>query len=62
LYRNPTNGSWWFIQILSIQKLNSQTNPTNGSWWIVQIGVATNSSSSDLNHPPTAVGGIAMSI
>jgi hypothetical protein len=35
---NPTNGSWWFVQILSKNaQLAEFPNPTNGSWWIVQI-------------------------
>jgi hypothetical protein len=35
---NPTNGSWWMVQILPTRKpAPKPTNPTNGSWWMVQI-------------------------
>jgi len=35
---NPTNGSWWIVQILSTYKrLWNRLNPTNGSWWFVQV-------------------------
>ena len=35
---NPTNGSWWIVQILSTKEdLRNLRKSTNGSWWIVQI-------------------------
>ena len=33
-FLNPTNGSWWMVQILSTwEDLRNLENPTNGSWW-----------------------------
>ena len=34
---NPTNGSWWTIQVQPTKQTIQWQNPTNGSWWIVQI-------------------------
>ena len=38
-FLNPTNGSWWMVQIQPTKKRLRlvSDNPTNGSWWIVQI-------------------------
>jgi glycosidase len=74
---NPTNGSWWMVQILSIygrswrcqhlvekQLATTKTGseqPTNCRWWDLteyQRFVRRK----DLNHPPTAVGGIVFTL
>src|SRR5215217_3166937 len=35
---NPTNGSWWFLQIPpTTHPTLEYSNPTNGSWWFLQI-------------------------
>ena len=52
------------------QGVGHLVNPTNGSWWIVQISSNGQhchfapfstllEAREDLNHPPTAVGGIS---
>lgn len=59
---NPTNGSWWIVQIHSAKARSDLLfiNPTNGSWWILQIRPLLRLESAelegDLNNPPTAVG------
>jgi len=69
---NPTNGSWWMVQILYKQShqrelvdgsdpfykasANPQNNPTNGSWWMVRI-LSTRHQPTHKIIPPTAVGG-----
>src|SRR5215210_5438062 len=45
---NPTNGSWWIVQILSTNPHRTDFNPTNGSWWIFQI-LSTNPHRTDFN-------------
>jgi len=45
---NPTNGSWWIVQIVS--KWERQN--------YLALAFALPDRREDLNHPPTAVGGI----
>jgi len=60
---NPTNGSWWIVQIQPKEEASKERlNPTNGSWWIVQIPPASAVTRLDLKYPPTAVGGIKEAI
>jgi hypothetical protein len=60
MFLNPTNGSWWMLQIISKPQDSPIPflNPTNGSWWMLQILISVHHWTSDLNNPPTAVGGI----
>ncbi len=67
---NPTHGSEWMVSDPFYNAgVGHLVNPTNGSWWIVQISSNWSALSfcspiyaledrKDLNHPPTAVGGI----
>ncbi len=59
---NPTNGSWWFVQVppTKLRHLHCG-NPINGSWWMPSSFTFLSKISPsrlDLNYPPTAVGGI----
>jgi hypothetical protein len=48
---NPTNGSWWIVQILSIDAgKRTSENPTNGSGWIVQIFSTRSQGSNSKSH------------
>jgi len=47
---NPANGSWRIVQVRTIHKYLS----TAGSELLAEFWI----NRSDLNHPPTAVGGI----
>jgi hypothetical protein len=51
--RNPTNGSWWIVQIQPTTDNALETeNPTNGSWWIVQIQPTTDKALETENPHP----------
>src|SRR6185503_3574134 len=52
---NPTNGSWWMVQILS---KGSEVSTHCREWDYIEFGEAC--SRKDLNEPPTAVGGITL--
>src|ERR1044071_3279693 len=59
--RNPANGSWRMVQVLSTYRfLEPGLIPHNGSWRILRVLTIYSDSmnSSDLNDPPTAVYGI----
>ena len=47
---NPTNGSWWMVQILSTSCAHKKKVVQNKS--VLRLG------RKDLNNPPTSVGGI----
>jgi len=53
-FLNPTNGSWWFVQVQTIHLTLSHFLESCSS-------TGTNINSVDLNHPPTSVGGISES-
>jgi len=68
--RNPTNGSWWMVQVRTIyvvrgeQALGTRTmnsldlnEPPTTRWWDSGI-LVDDYGRKDLNHPPTTVGGI----
>jgi hypothetical protein len=52
---NPTNGSWWIVQILTEVGPEVSTNPLVGleCKWFLELF------RKDLNNPPTPVGGIS---
>ena len=49
---NPTNGSWWIVQIFSNWSALSFCSPLS----------TLLEDREDLNHPPTAVGGISLTL
>src|SRR6185295_16043479 len=50
---NPTNGSWWMVQILS---KGSEVSTHSRGWDYIRV--QERSGRGDLNKPPTPVGGI----
>jgi len=54
---NPTNGSWWMLQILSTKANSAAVDPT--AVGAIPFGVGC--CRKDLKYPPTAVVGIQIS-
>ena len=58
---NPPNGSWGIVKAQPTPTDELFLNPPNGSWGIVKARPSPYGNGRlrlDLNHPPTAVGGI----
>src|SRR5262249_51970031 len=58
---NPPNGSWGIVKAQPTPTDELFLNPPNGSWGIVKARPSPYGDGRlrlDLNHPPTAVGGI----
>src|SRR5262245_63284024 len=58
---NPPNGSWGMVKVRPTPTDGLFLNPLNGSWGIVKARPSPYGIGRlrlDLNHPPTAVGGI----
>jgi len=58
---NPPNGSWGIVKVQPTPTDELFLNPPNGSWGIVKVQPFPYGNGRlrlDLNHPPTAVGGI----
>src|SRR5918996_5429353 len=63
LFLNPPNGSWGMFKAPPTPEGELFLNPPNGSWGMVKAQPSPHSKGLndwrlDLNHPPTAVGGI----
>ncbi len=61
-FANPTNGSWWYVQVLSTYRAAHDSFESHQRQ-LVECSRPTFYRSAtlgrwDLNHPPTAVGGI----
>jgi hypothetical protein len=52
-FMNPTNGSWWIFQIQPVRSTSKAMKVENRFIWPAALFPRQ-----DLNHPPTAVGGI----
>jgi len=66
---NTTNGSWWIVKVLPTTESKQSFHALANDAWIPQFKIRAQarevlrcvSSRLDLNHPPTAVGGICVS-